>query len=101
MLRNDTDEIVTLLGMRNRTIYPARGIKGGADGTLREHQRDGQTVHAKGRIDVAPGATVRIIEAGGGGYGDPLKRDRAAVAEDVANGLVSREAAARDYGWGG
>lgn len=101
LLRNDTNEIVTLLGMGNRTIYPARGIKGGADGTLREHQRDGQTVHAKGRIDVAPGATVRIIEAGGGGYGDPLKRDRAAVAEDVANGLVSRESAARDYGWSG
>jgi N-methylhydantoinase B len=35
---------------------------------------------------------------GGGGYGDPLLRDAARVAEDVANGLVSVEAAKRDYG---
>lgn len=98
-MRNDTDEIVTLLGMGNRTLYPARGIMGGGDGTLREHQHKGKAVHAKGRIEVAPGDMVRIIEAGGGGYGDPKQRDRNAVADDVANGLVSREAASRDYGW--
>ncbi|MCL4763821.1 MAG: hypothetical protein KJ018_18940, partial [Burkholderiales bacterium] len=34
----------------------------------------------------------------GGGYGDPLLRDPAAVARDVARGAVSREAAAGVYG---
>ena len=35
---------------------------------------------------------------GGGGWGDPLDRDPARVANDVMNGFVSVEAAAQDYG---
>jgi N-methylhydantoinase B len=35
---------------------------------------------------------------GGGGFGDPLTRDPTRVAQDVRNGFVSVEAAARDYG---
>ncbi len=34
---------------------------------------------------------------GGGGFGDPLKRAPARVAADVADGLVSREAAREVY----
>lgn len=36
--------------------------------------------------------------AGGGGYGDPLERDPAAVLEDVIDEYVSVERAAKDYG---
>jgi N-methylhydantoinase B len=36
--------------------------------------------------------------AGGGGWGDPLERDPAAVAADVANEKVSPEAARDLYG---
>jgi N-methylhydantoinase B len=40
-----------------------------------------------------------VIESGGGGgYGDPRKRPRATVADDVHHGYVTREAALRDYG---
>ena len=38
---------------------------------------------------------------GQGGYGNPHERDPKAVAEDVADGYVSAEAARRDYGWRG
>jgi N-methylhydantoinase B len=40
---------------------------------------------------------------GGGGYGDPLERDPASVARDIASGAVSPEAAAAVYGviWDG
>ncbi len=41
---------------------------------------------------------VEVLVPGGAGYGDPAERSRAAVAEDVAAGLVSPEAARRDYG---
>ena len=44
------------------------------------------------------GDRIRLTAPGGGGYGDPLKRDRALVADDVAEGYVSPEAARRDYG---
>ncbi len=42
---------------------------------------------------------LRASSPGGGGFGDPLDRDRALVARDVADGVVSSEAAARVYGW--
>jgi len=47
---------------------------------------------------VKAGDRLSFINAGGGGFGDPLKRDPAAVARDVNDGFVSREAALRDYG---
>ena len=44
---------------------------------------------------------MRIIEAGGGGFGDPKARERAAIAEDVTQGYVSRQAARDIHGWNG
>jgi N-methylhydantoinase B len=45
------------------------------------------------------GARCLSIRApGGGGYGDPLTRDPAAVLRDVRDGLVSPDAARREYG---
>ena len=41
---------------------------------------------------------MRLETPGGGGYGNPMDRDPARVARDVALGYVSPEAAARDYG---
>jgi hypothetical protein len=35
---------------------------------------------------------------GSGGWGDPLSRDLARVAQDLRDGLVTIDAAARDYG---
>lgn len=54
-----------------------------------------------GRIDVLPvtrGDVVTVLMPGGGGYGDPLARDPAAVLADVAAGTVSAAAAQEDYG---
>lgn len=44
------------------------------------------------------GDRVTLQAAGGGGYGDPLERDPALVAADVADGYVSVDRAARVYG---
>jgi N-methylhydantoinase B len=41
---------------------------------------------------------VRLDSPGGGGYGDPLERDPQRVLADVREGVVSRQAAERDYG---
>ncbi len=57
--------------------------------------------------EVRQGGSYNLLEAGqglanntggGGGWGDPLERDPAAVARDVRNGFVSLVAAERDYG---
>lgn len=49
-------------------------------------------------LPLASGHVFSRPTAGGGGYGDPLERDPAMVREDVADGYVSIERAARDYG---
>jgi len=99
VLRNDTGHPVVTLGMGNRTMFPARGMFAGGDGALRVHAIDGKPVHAKGRNELAPGQRMRIVEAGGGGYGDPVARTPAAVAEDVAQGYVSAGVARDIYGF--
>ena len=99
ILRNDTGHPIVTLGMGNRTIFPAPGMFGGGDGTLRVHAINGKPAHAKGRNELAPGQRMRIVEAGGGGFGDPKARLPAALEEDVAQGYVSRKAAEEIYGW--
>lgn len=49
-------------------------------------------------VGVKEGDRFERPSAGGGGYGDPLDRDPAAVLEDVADGYVSLRRAAADYG---
>jgi N-methylhydantoinase B len=93
--RNDTIAIF-MFGMR--TEFPARGFLGGKPGTTREFLVDGKPIPPKGRLELKPGETFTIAEAGGGGYGDPLKRNPSRVLDDVRSGAVSVEGALRDYG---
>ncbi|GAB90684.1 hydantoinase B/oxoprolinase family protein [Gordonia rhizosphera] len=47
---------------------------------------------------LAPGEVLYMHWQGGGGYGDPLLREPAAVAADVRNGKVTPEGARAGYG---
>lgn len=49
-------------------------------------------------VPVEAGDSFTRPSAGGGGLGDPLKRDIESVVEDVIDGYVSVERAAADYG---
>ncbi|GGK17511.1 hydantoinase B/oxoprolinase family protein [Salinarimonas ramus] len=48
-------------------------------------------------VRIEAGGRVRLESPGGGGWGDPRRRAPSAVARDVANGLVSVDAARQDY----
>ena len=98
VIRNDSGHIMTALCMANRTEFPPVGFRGGQAGGLREYRINGVTVDPKGRHELAPGDRITLVEAGGGGYGDPRSRDRDALRRDLANGLISEESARRDYG---
>ncbi|MGB9113133.1 MAG: hydantoinase B/oxoprolinase family protein [Acidimicrobiales bacterium] len=48
--------------------------------------------------DVPADSRAIVRTSGGGGWGDPMERDPEAVLHDVLEGLVSAEAAEREYG---
>jgi len=79
---------VTLLGERKK-IWPW-GYKGGLPGQGSEYmvrKPDGtiSPLKAKDSAVLAPSETLIIRTAGGGGYGDPKKRDPRLAAEDLEN----------------
>jgi N-methylhydantoinase B len=89
----------SMSGMYDRLKFPANGLLGGRPGTSGEFAlEDGRSANPKELIFHAPFARVETALPGGGGYGDPFERDPALVLEDVVNGYVTVEAAARDYG---
>jgi N-methylhydantoinase B len=52
-------------------------------------------------LEVNEGDVIRIHTGSGGGYGDPKRRDRDRLLEDVKNGFVSEEQAVAVYGLAG
>jgi N-methylhydantoinase B len=49
-------------------------------------------------VTLREGDQVKILMPGGGGYGDPMRRDRALVRRDIEEGFVGEEAARTLYG---
>ncbi|MDQ3810731.1 MAG: hydantoinase B/oxoprolinase family protein [Chloroflexota bacterium] len=94
-----TGQTWSMSGMYDRLKFAAQGMLGGLPGQPGEFwSSDGRTANPK-QLLFHPGySRVQTALPGGGGYGDPLRRDPAAVLDDVLNGYVSIEAAARDYG---
>lgn len=89
--------------MADYARHPANGVRGGLPGTAasaHEIAPDGseRQVEAIGDSLLQPGEWIRGVEAGGGGYGDPLQREPDAVLTDVLERWVSRAAARDVYG---
>jgi len=88
-----------------RTMTAPFGLAGGQAGAparLVMELPDGstRTLNGKGSF-LAPRDARVIVEApGSGGYGPPAARDPAALAEDLRDGYITPEAAARCYGSG-
>ncbi|MEL7098425.1 MAG: hydantoinase B/oxoprolinase family protein [Pseudomonadota bacterium] len=83
-----------------RIAHTAAGRLGGGHGAPGRIRVSGRAEDIPGKCElrVEPGERLLFDTPGGGGFGDPARRDRAQLAQDVAAGLVSAEAAARLYG---
>jgi N-methylhydantoinase B len=97
VLRNDVDEPVLVSLIGSRTDFPARGIYGGRDGATRIFTLNGVPIGPKESRSLGRGDVLVVADAGGGGYGDPRARDRAAVAADIAAGFVTLASAQAQY----
>ncbi|MFC3678381.1 hydantoinase B/oxoprolinase family protein [Ferrovibrio xuzhouensis] len=88
--------------MFDRIDHPARGREGGLAGAPGSvGLADGTHLKGKGRQEVADGQRLVLKLPGGGGYGEPGRRDHKQVRADLAAGYITAEQAARDYGFDG
>ena len=88
----------------DRARFPPGGVAGGKPGAasrfvIRLGSKDEQETPASGRFEMRSGERFMLQSAGGGGYGEPRRRDREALARDIAEGRVTPAAAERDYGF--
>ncbi|MDQ6774562.1 MAG: hydantoinase B/oxoprolinase family protein [Candidatus Dormibacteraeota bacterium] len=75
------------------------GLAGGMSGLPYEASIDGAPMPGMNDdVVVRAGSLLRLRTTGGGGWGDPFEREPDLVRLDVLRGLVSPEAAERDYG---
>jgi N-methylhydantoinase B/oxoprolinase/acetone carboxylase alpha subunit len=106
-----SDQVINSIGHYHR--FPAAGVDGGLPGVpleIRFRTVDGREQMAADRgfgpvspakfsgLPVAHGETIVVRMPGGGGWGDPLQRDRQAVRTDLANEVISVDAAVAVYG---
>jgi N-methylhydantoinase B len=96
------EEEAVLQVRSDRHDFRPYGLQGGGAGQPSQNYftRDGHSepVASKLTMTIRRGDRFTHHVAGGGGWGDPLERDPAAVLRDVCNGLVSPEAAKAHYG---
>ncbi|MDR7468355.1 MAG: hydantoinase B/oxoprolinase family protein [Armatimonadota bacterium] len=81
----------------------AFGLFGGRPGALNRLELrlpDGRVVvpRSKDIVAIPRGTVFRQWAGGGGGYGHPFERPAERVAEEVRDGIISVEAARREYG---
>jgi N-methylhydantoinase B len=87
----------------DKAKFPPRGVAGGKPGSgsrfiINLGGEDERETPASGKYELRAGERFLLQSAGGGGYGDPVKRDTAALKRDMAEGYVSAASAERDYG---
>ncbi|WP_117196375.1 hydantoinase B/oxoprolinase family protein [Rhizobium terrae] len=101
-LENTANRAVMTVRNMNRFVFAPWGFKGGEQGLL------GKTIVNPGRADersigkisvleMVRGDVVRITSPTGGGFGDPLERDIAAIQAEIDNDMLSHERAAQAY----
>lgn len=86
-----------------RSKFPPWSLHGGHEGSpnyVKVIRKDGssESFSFVSGLTTHTDDVIRVVTGNGGGIGDPRERDRAAVEEDIRNGLITRERAAEVYG---
>lgn len=86
-----------------RSKFPAWALNGGEEGSpnyvdvIRKDGSNEQYAFVSG-LTINKDDVVRIVTGNGGGLGNPKERDRAAIHEDIRDGLISKDRANEVYG---
>jgi N-methylhydantoinase B len=87
----DREAMVTFYSEQTDPRFVPRGVRGGTDGrpsqiTIFDEQGRSVASSAKSALVLRQGSVIRIETSGGGGYGDPARRDPALQAADEQDG---------------
>jgi N-methylhydantoinase B len=94
-----TGEPFVVSSLSDRLRFPAEGYLGGLPGAPGGFSTSvGEARNPKLSNRLPANARYTLELPGGGGFFDPRERDPAAIAEDVAEGLVTPGRAEADYG---
>ena len=86
--------------MFDRCNNPASGRDGGQHGAPGiVSLNDGSAMQSKGKQWIPDGRHLVLELPGGGGYGEPEKRDRALVEQDLKRGYISEQEAKQTYAY--
>ena len=102
-VRSDNCTLTAAYSRNKHLPWASRGGREGSPNRIEVLRADGRKEHHA----VVSGLTlnrddvIRIITANGGGYGDPHERDRGAIANDLRDGYITGEQAAREYDYTG
>jgi N-methylhydantoinase B len=98
--RLDPSRPIVLSGSAGRMRFPPQGALGGRPGSPGVIEVNGRPIAPTSSPEVVfrHGDTLRLLLPGGGGHGDPRRRDPALVEADLRSGYVTPEAARREYG---
>jgi N-methylhydantoinase B len=96
-------EDATVIRRFDKTRFPPQGVSGGKPGArarfvVRLGTAQEQETRASGRYEMKAGERFLLQSAAGGGFGDPHRRERAAVERDLGEGYVTAQGAAKGYG---
>lgn len=102
-LHSMTDEGFMVFLSVERVLNPAKGRHGGMAGAAGRIRigHEGADLPGKGEVRVSAGKTLVFETPGGGGFGPPQERSDAAIQRDLADGLISEQAAYDVYGGSG
>ncbi len=86
--------------MFDRCQNPARGREGGLAGAAGGvGLDDGSAMQSKGKQWIPDDRHLVLNLPGGGGYGDPTKRDKTLIEQDLSREYIDPEQAAKDYNY--
>jgi len=86
-----TGEPYVISSLADRIRFAAQGYAGGGEGALAAFQAGDETIDDPKLSRRLEGDQTFVLDLpGGGGFGPPSDRDPAAMAEDLAEGLITR-----------
>jgi len=92
LFENRSESPIAVSFLTEHILYPPLGIAGGRPAACGILEINGKSAHAKRQHVINKGDTILLATPGGGGLGDPKRRNPARVEEDLKQGYITDDA---------